>query len=154
MRWLRPIPVLLALLLALVVAHRPVTAQQNLLRNPGFEGSYNPWSGINEIQMAPEWTPWWVEDPGHNPPYFRPEYKRADGALFPNRVYEGSSAQQYFTFSASHIAGFYQHRVSGLNETFQEVKITVLSHNHVVSQRFSICLKFVWANIGIVWVRF
>ncbi|NOR81963.1 MAG: LysM peptidoglycan-binding domain-containing protein [Ardenticatenales bacterium] len=82
----------------------------NLLRNPGFEGSYTPWSGINEIQVASDWTPWWVErqpgDPGGI--NHRPEYKEAAGWLFPDRVHSGSSAQQWFTFYSTHTAGMYQ----------------------------------------------
>ena len=82
----------------------------NLLRNPGFEGSYTPWSGINEIQVASNWTPWWVErqpgDPGGI--NHRPEYKEAAGWLFPDRVHSGSSAQQWFTFYSTHTAGMYQ----------------------------------------------
>ena len=82
----------------------------NLLRNPGFEGSYTPWSGINEIQVASDWTPWWVErqpgDPGGI--NHRPEYKEAVGWLFPDRVHSGSSAQQWFTFYSTHTAGMYQ----------------------------------------------
>lgn len=80
----------------------------NLLRNPGFEGGYHAWNGIPEVQVAADWTPWWHEDPNHNPAYFRPEYKRAVSAQFPKRVLSGSSAQQWFTFHASHFAGMYQ----------------------------------------------
>lgn len=86
-----------------------LTAQAgNLLQNPGFEGSFGAWNGINEIQVAANWTPWWWEDPDHNPAYFRPEYKRALASIFPKRVFSGDSAQQWFTFHASHIAGMYQ----------------------------------------------
>jgi hypothetical protein len=86
----------------------------NLIRNPGFEGAYAAWNGIPELQVAAEWTPFWREDPDHNPPYFRPEYKRALASLFPNRVFSGDSAQQWFTFHASHLAGMYQ-QVGGVS---------------------------------------
>ena len=95
----------------------PVTAEEpaspgaqegNLLQNPGFEGSFHAWSSIPEIQVAANWTPWWYENPGHNPAYFRPEYKRAQKSIFPKRVFSGDSAQQWFTFHASHVAGMYQ----------------------------------------------
>lgn len=89
-------------------AAQPPQQQTNLLANPGFEGTYSAWSGINEIQMAPNWTPQWREVPGNYPQWFRPEYKRAWVVNFPNRVRNGESAQQYFTFHASHFAGFYQ----------------------------------------------
>lgn len=80
----------------------------NLLQNPGFEGAYHAWNGIPEIQVAANWTPWWWEDPNHNPAYFRPEYKRALASIYPGRVLGGESAQQWFTFHASHVAGMYQ----------------------------------------------
>ena len=111
--WLRAF-LFLALVGALAILGAPAGAQPvpaqppNLLRNPGFEGTYGPWSGIGELQLAPEWTPWWVDDPNHDPQWFRPEYKRAYAPDFPNRVYEGAAAQQYFTFYASHYAGLYQ----------------------------------------------
>ncbi|MGD2079261.1 MAG: hypothetical protein PVH18_12815 [Chloroflexota bacterium] len=82
--------------------------QGNLLQNPGFEGRFRAWNSIPEVQVAAKWTPWWWEDPDHNPAYFRPEYKQALAAVFPKRVLSGESAQQWFTFHASHVAGMYQ----------------------------------------------
>lgn len=87
---------------------QPAQQQGNLLNNPGFEGAFNAWSGINEIQMAAGWTPWWIENPENYPQWFRPEYKRAMAVNFPGRVHNGESSQQYFTFHASHFAGMYQ----------------------------------------------
>lgn len=87
---------------------RPLIQDTNLLQNPGFEGDFSAWNGINEIQVAANWTPWWWEDPNHNPVYFRPEYKRALASIYPRRVLSGSSSQQWFTFHASHLAGMYQ----------------------------------------------
>jgi len=86
----------------------PTYQQGNLLQNPGFEGNYKAWSGLAEIQVASKWTPWWWDNPDHEPAYFRPEYKRASAAAYPNRVLSGDSAQQWFTFHASHLAGMYQ----------------------------------------------
>lgn len=86
----------------------PTNQQGNLLQNPGFEGNYKAWSSIAEIQVASKWTPWWWDNPGHEPAYFRPEYKRASASVFPKRVLSGDSAQQWFTFHASHLAGMYQ----------------------------------------------
>jgi hypothetical protein len=80
----------------------------NMLQNPGFEGGFQAWNGIPEVQVAANWTPWWWEDPDHNPAYFRPEYKRALASIYPRRVLGGESAQQWFTFYASHVAGMYQ----------------------------------------------
>ncbi len=113
--YLLPI-LLLCLALLLPGPAAEVEAQEgNLLRNPSFEGTYHAWNGIPEIQVADDWTPWWVAQQPSDPPEInrRPEYKRADGALFPNRVHSGSSAQQWFTFYSTHIAGMYQ-QVSGI----------------------------------------
>lgn len=95
-------------LVAADTSARPAEQGTNLLQNPGFEGPFHAWNGINELQVANSWTPWWWEDPDHNPAYFRPEYKRALAAVFPDRVLAGESAQQWFTFHASHFAGMYQ----------------------------------------------
>jgi hypothetical protein len=86
----------------------PPAQEENLLKNPGFEGRFQTWNGISEIQTAANWTPWWWENSEHDPPYFRPEFKRAEAAFYPNRVLSGESAQQWFTFHASHVAGMYQ----------------------------------------------
>jgi LysM repeat protein len=82
----------------------------NLLQNPGFEGDYFPWFGINEVQVAHGWTPWWRQRTEADPPafFFKPEYKQANGYIFPNRVHSGVAAQQWFTFHATHEAGMYQ----------------------------------------------
>ncbi len=82
----------------------------NLLQNPGFEGDYFPWGGINEVQVAHGWTPWWRDRTENDPPatYFRPEYKRADVYVYDYRVRSGTAAQQWFTFHSTHEAGMYQ----------------------------------------------
>ncbi|HUS93754.1 MAG TPA: hypothetical protein VMZ24_01100 [Patescibacteria group bacterium] len=86
----------------------PPAQDENLIKNPDFEGKFQTWNSISEIQVAANWTPWWWDNTDHNPPYFRPEYKRAVAAFYPNRVLSGESAQQWFTFHASHVAGMYQ----------------------------------------------
>ncbi len=111
------IPIVL-LLLALVGGERGAAVrawQQNLLKNPGFEQGFFQWSGINEIYAAHEWTPWWRTRTDDDPPatYFTPEYKKADGYIYPNRVHSGTAAQQWFTFYSTHQAGMYQ-QVSGV----------------------------------------
>jgi hypothetical protein len=110
------LPALLLLIGPLPTGQRPFSPvnaagslqSPNLLQNPGFEGSFFAWSGINEIQVAHGWTPFWYEDPDRTPAYHRPEYKRAEAATFGNRVLSGESAQQWFTFHASHWAGMHQ----------------------------------------------
>ena len=106
------LPVLFFVLFTLRITDQiqaaPIQQDENLIQNPGFEGNYSAWSGIPEIQVAANWTPWWWDNPSHDPAYFRPEYKRAQAAVFPKRVLSGNSAQQWFTFHASHLAGMYQ----------------------------------------------
>ena len=90
------------------------TGGGNLLRNPGFEGSYSSWQPqLSTVQMAADWTPWWVNDLNHQPIWVQPEYKPAEKRDYPNRVFDGDRAQQYFTFHRSHYAGVYQ-QVTGV----------------------------------------
>lgn len=94
----------------------------NLLRNPSFEGDYSAYippgghpdcpAGVcNSAQMAPEWTPWWRSHNPADPPWIivMPEWKPASSAFTdPVRVRTGDKAQQFFSFFATHEAGFYQ----------------------------------------------
>lgn len=86
----------------------PAEQGGNLLRNPGFEEGFYYWSGINELHVGNEWTPWFWENPDHDPTYFRPEYKHARAQEFAYRVHGGSSAQQWFKLYSSFYAGLYQ----------------------------------------------
>lgn len=97
-------------------------AGDNLLTNPSFEGQYSGYippnghpdcpAGICQTaQMAPGWTPWWRSHDPADPGWIirMPEYKPADPDFDdPPRVRSGDAAQQYFTFFATHEAGFYQ----------------------------------------------
>ncbi len=86
-----------------------VSAEDNLLRNPSFEGDYSSWTDrYDNALMAPEWTPWWLEDTERDPQWRQPEYKPAIPENQGNRVLDGSRAQQYFTFYSSHYGGVYQ----------------------------------------------
>lgn len=98
-------------------------ATENLLANPGFEGSYSdyvpnpaipdcPWGVCFSAQMADNWTPYWQS---HNSAVdegwemLMPEYKPATTDFTdPPRVRSGARAQQWFTFYATHRAGIYQ----------------------------------------------
>jgi hypothetical protein len=79
-------------------------AGANLLTNPGFEEPYVKFGGIDEINHAQGWFPWFSDTGGN----LRPEYKPADGSLFPNRVVAGRFAQQYFKSFGIFRAGLYQ----------------------------------------------
>ncbi|MEM7283973.1 MAG: hypothetical protein AAF438_20365, partial [Pseudomonadota bacterium] len=111
--WFGPF-VLMIMLLTLATVPQEAAAQSNLLQNPGFEGPYSAWQiQYGTAQVAATWTPWWLEDANHDPIYAQPEYKPAEGQFFPNRVFEGARAQQWFTFYKSHYGGMYQ-QVSGV----------------------------------------
>ncbi len=103
----------------------------NLLRNGDFEegGPGQAWpfqDGIPEVQVAPGWRAFWLDDP---PPYAvipsncigldpgcywaRPEFRGMTTAEFAYRVHGGQLSQKYFTFGRQHEAGLYQ-QVSGI----------------------------------------
>ena len=128
---MRRMTLIILLLLSLPVAWeagKPVRAQENLIKNPGFEGGFFHWSGINEIYVAHEWTPWWRERTEADPPatFFTPEYKKADGYIYPNRVHSGVAAQQWFNLYSSHQAGMYQ-QVSGVTPGVR-YRFTIWAH--------------------------
>lgn len=93
---------------------------ENILNNPGFEGSYSAYTGTDGIvyhtaQVASGWTPWWYPQQTDDPSWRNrmPEYKGAnpypDGTNpYPNRVLSGNNAQQFFTNWGTFFAGFYQ----------------------------------------------
>lgn len=92
----------------------------NLLVNPSFEGRYHAYvppgghpdcnDGVcNTAQMAEGWTPYWLSNAqSADPEIVMPEYKPAELWHEPARVHDGQRAQQYFSFSRKHEAGFYQ----------------------------------------------
>src|SRR5215510_409787 len=79
----------------------------NLLQNPGFEGTYVPFEGDSSRLMAPGWSPWNVAHKNSDPGFLNlvPEYGPAANR---DRIRGGSSAQEYFTFFATHTAGVFQ----------------------------------------------
>ncbi len=116
------------------VVRQEVVAQEvgvNLLRNGDFEegGPGQAWpfqDGIPEVQVAPGWRAFWLDNP---PPYAvipsncigldsgcywaRPEFRGMTTAEFAYRVHGGQLSQKYFTFGRQHEAGLYQ-QVSGI----------------------------------------
>lgn len=115
--------VLLASLFSGAVLLRPipVAAQapgQNLLVNGDFEeGGGGAWpfqDGIGEVQVAPGWRAFWLEQPPSyanpsTPNYWaRPEFRDTKRIEFAYRVQSGNFSQKYFTFGRQHEAGLYQ----------------------------------------------
>ena len=88
----------------------PLPQEGNLLQNPSFEGPYSAWSGIPQLQMPAGWTPWWTDGSSGDPEWAnqRPEWKPAEGAVYPNRVRSGERALQWFKSYATYWAGAYQ----------------------------------------------
>jgi hypothetical protein len=103
----------LALLLWLILPAGPLLADEgeNLLQNGDFEGAFQAWNGIPQLQVAAGWTPFWTERTRDYD--IRPEYKNAnpnpyEAPLYDNRVRSGRGAQQYFTSFGRSFAGVYQ----------------------------------------------
>lgn len=100
----------------------------NLLKNPSFEGVYTA-RGAGEVQVAPEWTPWWSEGLREIPgidggsagsiPTARPEYKPLPRSLDAYRVHSGDTAQCWFSFSRTNYAGLYQQVPVVVGKTYQ-----------------------------------
>ncbi len=76
----------------------------NLLKNPGFEGTYATFAQDNNRIVAPEWTPWNVPPPG-DPSYVNnvPNYREST-----TRFHSGTKSQEYYTFYATLTGGLYQ----------------------------------------------
>ncbi len=105
------------LLLTIVLATGVVSAQnQNLLTNPGFEQPYSTVAGSPPRQVAQGWSPWNIGGGQSASENVQPEYYPAtdvtDGLGVP-RIRNGSDAQQYHSFFATHDGGLFQ-SVSGV----------------------------------------
>jgi LysM repeat protein len=110
------------LLLMLVLATGVVSAQnQNLLTNPGFEQPFTTVAGSPPRQVAQGWSPWNIGGGQSASENVQPEYYPAsdvtDGLGVP-RIRNGSDAQQYYSFFATHDGGLYQ-SVSGITKGTQ-----------------------------------
>jgi LysM repeat protein len=109
--------ILLWICLAFFVVALPVQAQQNLLTNPGFEGSFTPYTDTTPSrQVAQGWVPWFIGGGQSASESVYPEYYPASditNGLGEPRIRSGNEAQQYFTYYATHDAGIYQ-RVTGI----------------------------------------
>lgn len=108
--WVMGIGILLLALAPLAIAAAPPQQGENLLQDPSFEGTYSAWNAIPQIQMPVAWTPWWAEASEGDPTWMnhRPEWKPADGELYPNRVHSGIRSLQWHKSYATFQAGAYQ----------------------------------------------
>jgi len=109
-------------MLAFLLASGSVAAQsQNLLTNPGFEQPFSNVAGTAPRQVAQGWTPWNVGGGASASENVQPEYYPASdvsNGLGIQRIRNGSDAQQYWTFFATHDGGLYQ-SVTGLTSGTQ-----------------------------------
>jgi murein DD-endopeptidase MepM/ murein hydrolase activator NlpD len=103
---------------------------QNLLTNPGFDGTYTahipmndgqrqscPMGVCDSAQMPPGWLPWWRTQSAEDEAWINrmPEYKpvcpydlEEAPCPFENRLKGTRQALQYFSFHSNHQAGIYQ----------------------------------------------
>ncbi|MEZ4666884.1 MAG: LysM peptidoglycan-binding domain-containing protein [Anaerolineae bacterium] len=107
---------------ALSIGFWPVHAQgQNLLTNPGFEQPFTSVSGNPPRQVAQGWSPWNISGGQSASENVQPEYYPASdvsNGLGVPRIRNGSDAQQYHSFFATHDGGLFQ-RVTGVNNGAQ-----------------------------------
>lgn len=76
----------------------------NLLKNPGFEGHYEPYAGKQEWKVPDGWIPWHFERSDTD---FPPEFKPSEAPNY-NRIHGGEHAVQYFKSWGTYVAGVYQ----------------------------------------------
>jgi hypothetical protein len=113
MKFLRILAVMAVVALTLAVVPAPAiqaapNAQQNMLRNPDFEGDYVQFAHYRTAILAPEWLPWWKPQGGNDEAWENrmPEFKPA--APHKARIQSGGNAQQLFTYHGTHVGGIYQ----------------------------------------------
>ncbi len=118
---------LLSIILLLLLGSAITTAQSdNLLTNPGFEGSFISFEGDTPREVAQGWAPWHVPQTDDMPSYqnIQPKYQAA--APDASRIRNGSNAQMYFSFFESHDGGVYQ-SVTGI-EPNAELRFSVYAY--------------------------
>ena len=113
------VALILPLVPVLVSANPTAQEGQNLLINPGFEGSWH-WQGDSFLgKVADGWVAWWIDEgkPMSDPTYWmnqRPEYGLIGLEFYvPDQIHGGGQALQYGKRYATHTAGVYQ-QVGGI----------------------------------------
>jgi hypothetical protein len=103
-----------AVCLALTLALSPLPAASSLGGtpqpcNPDFENGFRQYNDTEELVVANNWQPWYVEEGGQH----RPEYDLEQADTGTGRVYHGTYAQKQSTAFATHDGGLYQ-RIAGV----------------------------------------
>ncbi|MBN1429426.1 MAG: hypothetical protein JXB07_13720 [Anaerolineae bacterium] len=82
----------------------------NLLKNPSFEGAYQPWQDQMEIMVAEGWLPFWIPQRVDDETWRnrQPIYWAGRGSFEPRFVRAGQTSQAYSTPWGTHIAGLMQ----------------------------------------------
>src|SRR5687767_13691722 len=101
----------------------------NLLINPGFDGAFRAWNGIEEITVAQNWLPFWVGQRSNDEVWRnqRPLYRPALRATDASRARSGAAAQTYSTNWATHTAGLMQ-VVDGITPG-QRLRLSAYGHS-------------------------
>jgi len=100
----------ISLTISLLLSISFATAQDNdnLLTNPGFEGSFTTNPGDQPRQVADGWTAWHVPATDDMPSFQNAAPKYQPVAPDSSRIRSGSNAQLYFSFFETHEGGLYQ----------------------------------------------
>lgn len=116
------VALLLGVMFAFLLASGSVAAQgQNLLTNPGFEQPFASVAGNPPRQVAQGWSPWNIGGGQSASENVQPEYYPASdvtNGLGVPRFRNGTDAQQYHSFFATHDGGLFQ-SVSGVSSGTQ-----------------------------------
>ncbi len=118
----------ISLTLCLLIGINLVTAQDsdNLLTNPGFEGSFTTNPGDQPRQVADSWTAWHVPATDEMPSFQNASPKYQPVSPDSSRIRTGSNAQLYFSFFETHEGGIYQ-QVSNLTNG-DEYRFSIYAH--------------------------
>jgi hypothetical protein len=89
-----------------------ITAQDNLLTNPGFEDSFRTVSGDQPRSVAQGWTPYHIARTGDMPSFqnTQPKYiasSAANSEGIQPRIRSGNDAQIYYSFFETHDGAVY-----------------------------------------------
>ncbi len=119
--------ILLLACVLLTLSMFPVTAQDNLLENPGFEDPYEEVDGTPPRTVAEGWTPWHISREDTQPSYenVQPEYDQT--APDTTRIREGDNAQNIFTSFFTFDGGVFQNVTEGI-ESGTEYRFSVYAY--------------------------
>ena len=104
--------VLVVMLAVTIISLKANTARaaQNLITNPGFEGSFVTSDAKTSVGQG--WSPWWIPRPAGMPDwsYMQPDFIASTpcGDVCDHRIHSGGNAQRIFQYFGAYVAGVYQ----------------------------------------------